>query len=519
MGQFIKHMPCQKCGSSDANGLYADGSAYCHKCHWYTPTTGEGYVDVERSTDTKFIDGESLALPNRGLTQATCEHWGYQVGEYKGEACHIANYRDENGHLVAQKIRRPNKQFAVVGQGRDMPLYGMWMAKDDRSLVITEGEIDALSVSQAFGNKYSTVSLPNGAQSAVKAIQKHYEWLSRFQKIVLCFDNDEPGEKATEEVAALFPPGKVFVMKLPSKDANDCLKAYGAEVITKAYWQAKEWRPDGIRKAQELREEVLNPIEVESVPYPYSGLNEKLGGLRIGEMITLTAGSGVGKSTLVRELVYDLAVRRKQPVGVMALEESNRRTMEGLMTVHLSQNIVINRNVVSSERMAEAFDAVAVPNLFLFDHFGSTEVEHLLNRVRYMVRALGAKWVIIDHLSIIVSGLTGGDERKLIDVAMTKLRTLVSELNIGMILVSHLRRPDGDKGHEDGAVVHLGQLRGSHSIAQLSDGVIGIQKNMDEPNADQRELVVLKNRWSGNTGSAGVLTYDRNSGRLMENMF
>lgn len=462
-----------------------------------------------------FVEGTAQAIPGRGLTQATCEFWGYQVGA----DCHIANYRDADGRLVAQKLRKAGKKFSVVGQGKDMPLYGMWLWKTGRSIVITEGELDALSVSQAFGNKYAVVSLPSGAQSAVKVIQKHYDYLEGFEKIVLCFDNDEPGRQATEEVAAILPVGKTFVMSLPTKDANDCLKAHGAEVITKAYWQAKEWRPDGIRRAAELREEVLNPIEVEATPYPFAGLNEKLGGLRIGEMVTLTAGSGVGKTTMVRELIYDLAVRKKQPVGVLALEESNKRTLEGLMTVHLSQNIVINRELVSKEQLAEAFDAVAVPNLFLFDHFGSTEVEHLLNRIRYMVRALGAKWVVIDHLSIIVSGLQGGDERKLIDVAMTKLRTLVSELNIGMILVSHLRRPDGDKGHEDGALVHLGQLRGSHSIAQLSDAVVGLQKNPEDPSSDQRQLVVLKNRWSGNTGSAGLLSYDRMSGRLMENAF
>lgn len=520
MANLIRHTSCDRCGSSDANGLYDDGSAYCYSCKWLTPKNGEGHMETKfEERQTSLIAGVAQAIPPRSLTQATCEFWDYEIGEYKGEPCHIANYRDDRGHVIAQKIRRPNKQFTILGQGKDLPLFGMWLWNDDRSLIVTEGEIDAMSVSQAFGNKYPVVSLPNGAQSAAKSFQKHYEYLTKYQKIVLCFDNDEPGQRAIEEVAPLLPPGKVFVMKLPTKDANDCLKVHGAEVLTKAFWQAKEWRPDGIRKAEELRDEVLNPIEVECVPYPYSGLNEKLGGLRIGEMITLTAGSGVGKSTLVRELAYDLAIRRKQPVGIMALEESNKRTMEGLMTVHLSQNLVINRAVVPKEKLAAAFDAVAVPNLFLFDHFGSTEIEHLLNRVRYMVRALGARWVIIDHLSIIVSGLQGNDERKLIDVAMTKLRTLVSELEIGMILVSHLRRPDGDKGHEDGAIVHLGQLRGSHSIAQLSDGVIAMQKSTDDPNLDQRELVVLKNRWSGDTGSAGVLNYDRASGRLLEGFF
>ena len=519
MGRFIRHTNCDRCGSSDANAVYENGSTHCFSCKWTTKPNSEGFVDTafQEEIDTQqkaFANGEAQALPNRGLTQTTCEFWRYEVGTDKGEPCHIANYRDEKGRLVAQKIRKANKKFSVIGQGRDMPLYGMWLWKAGKSIVITEGEIDALSISQAFDLKYPVVSLPAGAQSAAKVVKQHYEYLDGFEKIVLCFDNDEPGQKAVEEVAAILPAGKVFVMTLPCKDANDCLKSHGPAVLTKAYWQAKEWRPDGIRMAQELREEVLNPIQVETIPYPYTGLNEKLGGLRIGEMITLTAGSGIGKTTLVRELIHHLAVVHKQPVGVMALEESNKRTMEGLMGIHLSKNIVVFPDMASREEREKSFDAVAVPNLFLFDHFGSNDVDHILKRIRYMVRSLGAKWVIIDHISILVSGLTGGDERKLIDKAMTDLRTLVSELNIGMIIVSHLRRPDGDKGHEDGAIVHLGQLRGSHSIGQLSDGVIALQKT-DE----FRELVVLKNRWSGDAGSAGMLSYDRVAGRLTEANF
>lgn len=523
MGRYIRHTACNQCGSSDANAVYEDGSAYCWSCKWYTKANGEGYVDKEFETrNHDFIDGECLAIAPRALTQATCELWGYEIGTYQGEPCQIANYLDHKGRLIAQKIRRKDKKFTIIGNGKELPLYGEWLWNDGKAVIVTEGELDALSASQAFDNKYAVVSLPAGAQSAVKAIQRSYEWLDRFEKIVLCLDNDEPGRQATEEIAALLPPGKAFVMTLPTKDASDALVHHGPGVITKSFWNARQWRPDGIVQAKDLKEEVINPVSVETIPYPFNGLNEKLGGLRIGELVTVTAGSGVGKSTMVRELIYDIAVKRGAPVGVMALEESNRRTMEGLISIHLNRNIVLNRELVSKEQLSAAFDAVATPNLYLFDHFGSTEVENILNRVRYMARALNVKWVFIDHLSILVSGLessASGDERKLIDLAMTKLRTLVSELNIGMVLVSHLRRPEGNKGHEDGAEVHLGQLRGSHSIAQLSDAVIGIQRDVEEPNASRIELVVLKNRWSGNRGSACILDYDRDTGRLTESIF
>lgn len=475
--------------------------------------------EQNNSKQEAFLEGEAQAIPNRGLTQATCEFWKYEIGEDKGSPCHIANFRDQKGRLIAQKIRKAGKKFTVLGDGKNLPLYGMWLWSGGKSVVITEGELDALSVSQAFGNRYPVLSLPQGATSAKKTLQTHYEYLDNFEKIVLCFDNDEPGQKAIEEAASVLPAGKVYVMQLPTKDANDCLVHHGPEPITKAYWNAREWKPDGIVNARDLKDEVLNPIEVEVVPYPFSGLNEKLGGIRIGELVTITAGSGVGKTTLVRELIYDLAVKKGLPVGVMALEESNKRTMEGLISIHLEQNIVLSRELVGKEKLAQAFDEVAKPNLFLFDHFGSTEIENVLNRIRYMAKALGVKYVVIDHLSILMSGLAGNDERKMIDVAMTKLRTLVSELDIAMLLVSHLRRPDGDKGHEDGAVVHLGQLRGSHSIAQLSDAVLGLQRDPEDPTEPRIELVVLKNRWSGDRGSAGLLTYVRETGRLTESLF
>jgi twinkle protein len=431
----------------------------------------------------------------------------------------VANYRSEKGTLVAQKIRKAGKKFSVIGGGKDMPLYGMWLWSGGKSVVITEGEIDALSVSQAFGNKYAVVSLPNGAQSAVRAIQNAYEYLDRFDKIVLCFDQDEPGQKAAEEVAMVLPVGKVHLMSLPTKDANECLTTKGPEPITKAFWNARQWRPDGIKTVGELRADILNPLVLPSIPYPYSGLNEKTKGLRQKELVTLTSGSGLGKSTMLRELMYHLLVTHKQVVGGMFLEESVEETVEYLMGIHLSKNIMFNPETVSTQERQESFEFIEKQRLFLWDHFGSQDIDVVLSKVRYMAKALGVQWVLLDHLSILVSGIDTGDERKTIDVAMTKLRSLVQETGIGMILVSHLKRPSGDKGHEDGAEVHLGQLRGSHSIAQLSDFVIGLQKESDDPMTDTLEAVVLKARKGGRRGPAGVLNYDVQTGRLMESMF
>lgn len=223
----------------------------------------------------------------------------------------------------------------------------------------------------------------------------------------------------------------------------------------------------------------------------------------------------MGKTTFVREIAHKLLADNKR-VGLIMLEESVKRTLLGLIGIQLDKNITVDRTDVDDAEISSAFKSMFNDDsLQLYDHFGSTDVEVVTNRIRYMVQALEVEWIILDHISILVSGLATHDERKLIDMAMTKLRTIVQELDIGMIVVSHLRRPDGDKGHEDGAQVRLNQLRGSHSVAQLSDICLSLEVNK-ELHESMRQVRVLKNRFTGEVGLACTLQYDREKGRLRE---
>jgi twinkle protein len=318
-----------------------------------------------------------------------------------------------------------------------------------------------------------------------------------------------------QQVAEMLPVGKVYTMRLQRKDANEVLVNDGKAPITRAFWDAAEWRPDGIVDGKELWETILSTKEAESVGYPWPVVNIKTHGLRRGELVTVTAGSGIGKSAFVREISYNL-LSIGETVGMIMLEESTTRTAMGIMGLHINRPLHLGREGVSTDDLRKAFTAtVGSGRLYLYDHFGSTEIDNLLNRVRYMAKAIGCKWIILDHLSIVVSALEGNDERKLIDRAMTLLRTLVQETGIGLVLVSHLRRPDG-KGDEEGAATSLNRLRGSHSIAQLSDLVIGLERNQQGDDPDKTIIRVLKNRYSGETGEAGCLHYDKLTGRMNE---
>jgi len=264
---------------------------------------------------------------------------------------------------------------------------------------------------------------------------------------------------------------------------------------------------------------VSKPMPPADCTYPSAGLDDLTYGLRFGEMVTVTAGSGLGKSQVLREIVWHLLQQTHDNIGLMFLEESVKKT--GLSVMSLAANVPLHLPdvVVSPEQRRDAFErTLGTGRLYLFDHFGSTAVENIVNRVRYLAKGMSCKYVFLDHLSIIVSAQESGDERKALDEIMTKLRMLVQETNIALIIVSHLKRPQ-NIGHEEGAATSLAQLRGSGAIAQLSDMVIGLERNGQAEDLVERNTTrvrVLKNRFSGITGPACNLLYNKETGRMFE---
>lgn len=515
---FIKHIPCENCGSSDANSIYSDGHQFCFACQ--THVKGDGSCTEVHTQNGKkpsgLISGSYQDLIKRGIREDTCRKFGYQVGEYHGRTVQIAPYYDASGTLTAQKIRGADKSFSVLGSINNAQLFGAQLWNSGKKIVVTEGEIDCLSVSQVQGNKWPVVSIPNGAQGAKKAVAKNLEYLNGFEEVIFMFDQDEPGKAAAAECVQLFEPGKAKIATLPLKDANECLQQGKGEAIVQAIWNAKAYRPDGIISGEDLWDEVSREETGASVAYPWDTLNKVTKGARKGELVTLTAGSGIGKSAVVREIAHSL-ISKNETVGMIMLEENPKRTALGLMGIELNKPLHLSREGVSDDDLKRAFQStVGSGRLFLYNHFGSSDIDNLVSRVRFLARGCGCSWIVLDHLSIVVSGLGDGDERRLIDNAMTMLRTLVEETGVGMFLVSHLKRPSDGKGHEEGAKTSLAQLRGSHAIAQLSDMVIGLERNQQGDNPNMTTLRVLKNRFSGETGEAGFLLYDRDTGRLSE---
>ncbi len=521
-GVYLYKTGCEQCGSSDANAIYSNGTSYCFSCGTWgnLEGTNKNHTSPRTFSDANLLQGEYKALIKRQISEETCRKYGYMVAKDKnGVQVQVANFYNSERELVGQKVRYPDKKFSSIGEVKT--LFGQHLFRDKgRKIIITEGEIDALSVAEVFNCKYPVVSLPNGANSAYKSIKHNLEFLISFDEVVLWFDDDEAGHKAVEQVAELFKPSQLKTIQATGyKDANELLVSKGKPAVLQASYEAREIRIDGIVNGNELWELVSEEDTFTSYKYPFEKLNYKLRGIRKGELVTFTAGSGVGKSTLVKEITYNLMFTQGLSVGYIALEENIKRSALGFMSIYLNKPLFFDYNTISKEDRKEAFDkTLGTGRVFLYDHFGSLDEDNLIKKMRLLITQHGVDFIVLDHISIVVSGMdAGGDERKAIDVLMTKLRSLAEETQAGIIIISHLRRPQGDKGHEDGAKISLSQLRGSGAIAQLSDAVIGVERDLQaDVGGNNISLRVLKNRFAGDVGLADTLVYNKETGRIEE---
>ena len=506
--EFVRHLPCENCGSSDANSLYTDGHTFCFSCNAYTH--GDGDIHTHHMSTNVSLKGSAQRLNKRGVSEKVCQQYKIYTD---GDVLRF-HYFDDAGVLRGCKVKTKNKIFSYEGETPGT-LFGQHLfPATGKRVVITEGELDAASCSEAMPG-WPMVSLPSGAAAARKSVQRALPWLQGYEEIVLFFDNDDAGRKATEEAAGVLPPGKTKIARLEAyKDASDALQANDTEAIRRAIWDAKPYRPDGIIDGKSLLDLVTTPSPPSDHDYPFSGLNTKLHGIRYGELVTITAGSGIGKSSVCRELATHL-LSKGERVGYLALEESNRRTALGLMSAAVGKSLHLGEH--DKETLTEAYEAtLANWNLFLFDGFGSFDPDLIYNRIEYLAAGLDARVIFLDHLSILLSGLDG-DERRMIDTTMTRLRSLVERTGVAMFLVSHLRRTSGDTPHEEGARVTLGQLRGSQAIAQLSDGVIALERDQQSASGGSDTTVrILKNRYSGEVGVACHLKYDLSTCKFNE---
>ena len=531
---FVKfHQPCPVCDSSDACSINEDGSAYCFSCSTRIANYDKGGniedIKVHRTNSVNEIEGSFIALNDRGISLATAKKYNVKcITNKEGKVIRHFYPYCVAAEVTAYKVREDGKHFTWRGNSQGTGLFGQSTFRDSgKFITLVEGECDAMAAYEMLGSKWPVVSVKSGAAGAARDVKNSIEFLEKFDCVVINFDNDKAGIEAAKKVARLLTPGKAKILALPDdfKDANDMLKAGRKQSYVDTWWSAKLYTPSGVLNISEKKNDFNNRERRDSVPYPWEGLNKKLHGLRRGELMTLTGGTGLGKSSVTRELEHWLITNTEDNVGIIALEEDWRRTVDGILSIEANARLYIDqvREEYTEEQLNTFFDNVYAgknkDRVWIHSHFGITDIDEIFSKLRFLIIGCSCKWVVVDHLHMLVSAMSDGDERRAIDNIMTRLRSIVEETGAGLILVSHLRRVDGNRGHENGISVSLSHLRGSQSIAQLSDCVIALERDQqaDDPQeANTTHMRVLKSRYTGDVGMATHLLYDRETGRLSE---
>ncbi len=528
----IKKEPCDHCGSQDNLVTHDNGTVYCYtpSCQSNTERQKEfkgvsiesilediSEMDRKKSLD-KFknkdlIEGTFSAIPVRRISQRTCEFFNYQVGQHKGQAVQIANYKN------CQQVRTKDKDFYFIGDTKNIELWGQhkWNPNPNRDIIITEGQIDCMSFGEAQDCKWPVVSLPNGAGSARKSLQANLDWLLGFKSVILCFDNDDAGKKALDSCVDLFPPGKLKIASLSEKDANECLQKGKFDELNKVVWNAAEYRPDGIIKGSEIDIKELFTQEPKGLSLPYPILDEMIRGYKSHRIYTVMAGTGSGKSTFMKEIVYH--IRKNHPETIVAnifLEESQKFT--ALSYIAMDNNLppyklLENINLINESQKEKSLKLLS--DMYFYRHFGSLEGGRLFNLLEYLVTGKGVNFIILDHVSILISGLDSDweGERRAIDKIMTALRSFSERTGATILLATQLKRKKGS--YSEGETISESDGRGSGSLEHLSDIMISINRDITSDNPLDAQIKVIKNRLTGMVGDADLLYYDTKTGRLL----
>ena len=512
--QFVAHEACPNCGSSDGLARYDDGHGFCFVCR--KPERGTGDAEQPERRPRVAYDlvapGEFRDLDKRRLSADVCRKFGYTTRDGK----QIAPYHDKDGRVVAQKIRTKDKEFSVAGDMKTATLFGQKLFKGGgKMLTICEGEIDAMSAFKMNGG-FPVVSIPNGAAGAAKAIAANLEFVESFDRVVLAFDMDEPGQDAAQEVVKLLTPGKGCIASLPLKDANECLVAGRTKDFTSAVWEAKPYRPDGIVSVGDLIERLNKPIEW-GLPWFLDSLTKLTYGRRYSEVYMLGAGTGVGKTDfLVQQIEYDINTL-KEKVGVVFLEQGPEETTRRICGKECGRLFHVPGGEWTQEELMDAVHRVDKDDRVRFyDSFGACEWDVIKLNIRFMAKSEGIKIFYLDHLTAMADP---SNERESLETIMRDLATLAKNLNIILHVVSHLSTPDG-KPHEEGGRVMIRHFKGSRAIGFWSHFMFGMKRDQQAKKKEIRETTTfrcLKDRFTGkSTGQVLYLGYDGDTGRLSE---
>jgi twinkle protein len=532
--------PCPRCRATgkDTKGdhlaVFPDGGGFCHAGHGsITKEEIEGTpIKPIRKTKVSSMKLDEVAElpigthPDRKIPALIAAAYGVRTScnTTTGEP-HETFYplpAKDSKDVIGYKVRRYPKEFRPNVGGSPTEVWGKPLCKiRGHHLLIVEGEEDCMAanaiLSKGTAIKMDVVSLPNGA-SVSEVVKKDADFFTKYKRVYINLDPDTAGKKAQAELcdwmSGMADVYNIVIDGKFGKDASDYWAGGHYNEYRRAIKGAELFTPDGVVNGIDiLLDELLEPVP-EGYTLPFEGVQRKLHGVRKAEILTVCAGSGIGKSTVVREITKSL-IEQKLSVANVALEDQMNVAAQALIALDMEIPLAKFRFSPPSKEEAQPHYDKMVGNgdTYFYKHFGGLTSDTLMDKMYYYAKSKEVDFIILDHLSMVISASNSNNERQDIDKLMTNLAQMVVETGVGLIQIVHLKRSGGEKSFAKGGEVELTDLRGSAALEQLSWAVMALER--DQQGEDPNEMVarILKNRTWGFTGLADYLRYEPETGR------
>ena len=525
---------CPKCASTggDKHGdnlsVYDDGHAYCFKCSHLIKGGKMGNADpIQFKKDDDSWEhnyrGEYYQLPDRKIRAQTLEKYKVKVEkDAQGKIIkHHYPYHNKKGEMVGIKTRLvSNKRFFGSGNtSSSNMLFGQEMIKPGgKSVTVCEGELDAMSAYEMFGNRFNFVSIGNGV-NCTDNIKANLEWLDSFESVVLCFDDDEAGRESAKKIAPIIGPNKCKILTLNKhKDASDYLISGDDKEFQNEWYNAKAYVVSGVASPDDMREALLDYNKTELIPLPdtFGDLQHMTrGGLAKGELTSIIAHTSIGKTTILNELIYHFATNTNEKIGCFMVEDSIDETLRKVVSVHTGNNIQLIKpsDIDVDDVMSHAMDIGFGSKVQLYnDGGGSIDIDEMFSKIRYFIKGLGCSVILVDPLHTAIKNLSNEN----IEEVMDRFIKLCKETKACVILSTHTRKPDdGSHPHK----ISEYDVKGSGAIPQACHNNILFSRDKLSENDYEKNSIrirVPKLRRTGQTGEAGWTHFNTVTGRLEE---
>jgi twinkle protein len=390
----------------------------------------------------------------------------YKIGAFGDEI--VFPFLLPNGELALAKARKAEDGAAPKPTAANCePILFGWQAvpADAREIIITEGEIDAMSWA-AYGFVAMSVPFGGGKGAKQKWIESEYDRLERFERIYISTDMDKVGEEAAEEIASRLGRHRCVRVSLPRKDANECLVDGVTQVeMAQCLVNAANLDPEGLRRAGDFLPEVTRlfwPDHGERVGYtcPYGKLGDKLI-FRPGEVTLWTGASGAGKSQLLSDCMVHW-IDEGSRVCLSSLEMKPAQTLKRMI-----------KQAGNVDRPTEPFIGQLLSfldtGLLLYEKVGKAGVEGLLQIFDYARAKYGCDQFVIDSLMRL--GIAGDDYNGQ-EKAMFLLIDWAIKNNVHLHLVAHARK--GEKGQ---GAPETEDIKGAMEIGANAFNILSVWRN------------------------------------------